>query len=468
MKRRSWLSSAFVVFLTFVAVTSVAALEERDRLFLVGERAIADGLSALGARVLERFVADYPADPRVPAATLLLGRAWLGVGLNERALEAFRKAQTMSPPPGRPMEARLWEGEALFRLKRYAEARTAFEDVVQGAAGSPLAPDAAYGLAWIDLESRRPESAVKRFREMLVAAPDHPLAPTATVTLARTLIDLKRYADAVTLLLDFGTKYPTHTLRPDAQYLLGLARIRSGDTQTGVAELREFIDANPKHDLTPSARQLVGATVARVGTRAELQASYQTLISASPPTPEGLYEAAMIAGKLGQTRDQEATWRRLRKEFPDHAMTRRAALDLANAAFKRKEWKDASALARAAASSDEAAVRAEAWLLAGEADLKQKRYADAVKAFGGVQDVDGVDASVRYRALAGLGLAHEELQHWRPALSAYEDVAGKSPDAALRSWAQDRVKAVKARMAKSPNGKAGDAKPGNGKPKGKS
>ena len=46
----------------------------------------------------------------------------------------------MSPPPGRPLEARLWEGEALFRLKRYAEARTVFDEVARSEAAAPLAP----------------------------------------------------------------------------------------------------------------------------------------------------------------------------------------------------------------------------------------------------------------------------------------------------------------------------------------
>ena len=119
--------------------------------------------------------------------------------------------------------------------------------------------------------------------------------------------------------------------------------------------------------------------------------------------------------------------------------------------------------ARAAAPSEDEVVRGEAWLLAGESDLKLNRHAEAVKAFERVRAIEGTEASVRYRALAGLGLAHEELQQWRPALTAYEAVAAKSPDAALRDWAQQRVKAVKAQLAKSP------AKPVNGaKPKGKS
>jgi TolA-binding protein len=459
MMRRTWLSSALVVLLLATVVTPALAIEEPDRLYLVGDRAVGDGLYALGARVLERFVNDFPNDTRVPTATLLLGRAWLGVGLHERALEAFRKVQKLSPPSDRPFEARLWEGEALFRLKRYAEARTAFDDVVRSDAASPLVPEALYGLAWTELESRRLDAAAKQFRELLAFAPDHALAPAATVYLARTFVDLKRYADATTLLLDFATRYPHHALRPDAQYLLGLARVRSGDPKNGVTELRAFLEANPKHELAPSARRLVGDALARVGDRDDLQATYQARITESPATPEGLYEAAGIAGRLGRPRDQDAAWRRIRKEFPDHTLAQRAALDLATGAFKKKEWKDAAALARAAAPSDDASVRAEALLLGGEAELKLKRYAEAVKAFEGVREIEGVEAGVRYRALAGLGLAHEELQQWRPALTAYEAVANKSPDAALREWAQARVKVVKARLGKSPAKPAAAVKP---------
>src|SRR2546422_3219934 len=40
----------------------------------------------------------------------------------------------------------------------------------------------------------------------------------------------------------------------------------------------------------------------------------------------------------------------------------------------------------------------------------------------------------RFRALAGLGLAREEQQLWKAALSAYEAVVNRSPDATLRDW----------------------------------
>jgi TolA-binding protein len=283
-----------------------------------------------------------------------------------------------------------------------------------------------------------------------------------------SLIELTRYPDVHRLLIDFPTKYPSHPLRPEAQYFLALAKLRGGDAKGGRADLQAFVEANPKHEYAPEARRQMGQAVTRVGDRADLEATYQARMTESPASAEGLDEAASIAERLGRPKDQEAAWRKLRKEFPEHALGRRAALELGRAAFKRKDWKEAATFARVAAPTDEDAVRAEALLLAGEAELKQKRFADAVKAFEGVVTVDGVDAAVRYRALAGLGLAHEEQQNLKPALSAYEAVAGKSPDPSLREWAQERVKAVKARLTKAPPAAKTPAKPADTKPKGKS
>jgi len=381
---------------------------------------------------------------------LLLGRARLTTGDADTALDAFRRAQLFQPPPGRPLEPKFWEAEALFRLRRFAEARTAYDTVVRTDAASPLAPDALYGYAWSELELRRPEVATKAFRDFLQTWPDHALAPSASFQLARALTDLKRFKEAVPLLESFRAKYPMHTLAPDAQYLLGWTRIQSGDPRGGLADLRAFVEANPAHDQAPAARRLITETLARHGDRNELQETYKELMAQSPPTPEGLYDAATIGGRLGRSRDQEAAWRKLRTEFPDHALARRAALDLATAAFKRKEWKEAAAHAQAAAKSDEEAVRAEAWLLAGEAELKLKRFQAAEKAFEAAAAVRNSEVAVRYRALAGLGLAHEEQQKWKAALAAYESVAGKSPDPTLRDWARERASAVKGRMSDTP------------------
>ncbi len=448
-RRLPILAASFVVFYAALGATAVRALDEPERLRLVGERAFADGLHAVARRALERLVAEYPGEPGLPGALLLLGRVRLTLGDAESALEAFRRVQTL-PAPGSPLEGKFWEAEALYRLRRFAEARAAYEMVVRRDAASPVAADAFYGLGLSELELGRPEAAIAAFRELLATWPEHRLAPGATFYLARALVDLKRFSDALPLLTAFPTKYPSHKLVPDAQYLLGWARVTSGDTKQGLADLRAFVASAPNHDLAPAARRTITETLARYGDRSELQDSYRALMAQTPPTPEALYDAGEIAGRLGRPKDQEAAWRRLRKEFPGDPIAQRAALKLANAAFKRKDWKETAEQAQAATESHEDSVRAEALLLQGESELKRGRFSVAAKAFDAVGVVKSVEAETRYRALAGLGLAREQLKDLRAALAAYEAVASKSPDATLRDWARDRAAAIKSRMQPPP------------------
>jgi TolA-binding protein len=461
MTRRLPILLTASLVLLLVAPGAAPALDEPARLRLVGERAFADGLHAVARRALERLVAEYPNDPGLPAALLLLGRVRLTLGDAESALEAFRRVQTQ-PAPGSPLEGKFWEAEALYRLGRFAEARAAYEMVVRTDAASPVAADAFYGLGLAELELKRPEAGVAAFRELIAAWPKHRLAPSATFYLARTLAELKRFNDALPLLAAFETKYPNHKLVPDTQYLLGWARVTSGDAKQGLADLRKFVAAAPNHDLAPPARRMITETLAKYGDRTELQETYKALMEQAPPTPEALYDAGAIAGRLGSPKDQEAAWKRLRKEFPDHPIAQRAALDLAQAAFKRRDWKEAAAQAQAAAKSDEESLRAEALLMQGESELKLNRFSAAAKAFDAVGAVQGVEAGARYRALAGLGLAREQLKELRAALAAYEAVASKSPDATLRDWARDRAAAIKSRMQKPPAATKPVPKPGGG------
>ena len=451
MQRRFRRLSAFVTLVLAVLSSLPAfAIDEPERLWLVGERAFADGLYPVARRALERFVDRSPMDERTPRARLMLGKSLLTLGELEAALDAFRRTGTEMPPAGVGFETKFWEAETLFRLKRYAEASAAYDDVLRKDASAPFAPDALYGYGWAQLELKRPEPAIAAFRDFLQTWSEHALAPSASYHLARALVEMKRYPEALTLLSELPKKYPGHPLVADAEYLEAATRLASGDTKRGLAAMRAFVDAHPAHAATPEGRRLLRDTLARTGDASQLQEVYASLMSQSPATAEALAEAHAIARRTGRPRDEEAAWRKLRTDFPDHALTHRTALDLASAAFKRKDWKDAAGYAETASRSSDDALRAEAWLLAGESELKLRRYPAAVKAFEEVGTIANVDPSVRFRALAGVGLAREEQKDWRAALTAYEAVAARSPDTALRQWARERAGVVKTRIAKPP------------------
>jgi TolA-binding protein len=426
------------------------AVGEPERLWTVGDRAFQDGLFAQSRRMLDRLVERYPTDTRVPDATLLLGKVRLAQGQPEAALQAFRQAQTFSPVPGRADEARFWEGETLFRMKRYPEARAIYDRILTDNPSSPSTPDAVYGLSWVNLELKRRDQAVTEFRRLLSSYPEHANVPSATFYLARTLLELKRPDETVGLLRGFVTKYPDHRLLPDARYTLGQALIAGGQGDDGVAELRAFAKAYPNHDLAATARRTVVDTLVRQGKKGELAEEYKALVAQSPPTAEGLYDAGLVAGKLGRLRDADTAWARLRKEFPDHPLTGRVSLEMAQTAFAKSSFKDAATLARTASRSPEDAVRGEAFVLLGESELKQRRHAAAISAFKSAAEAPTTEPAMRYRALAGTGLAYEEQRQWAQAAKYYDEVAAKSLDKTLASWAKERLVAVNASLKADP------------------
>src|SRR3972149_6172547 len=97
-------------------------------------------------------------------------------------------------------------------------------------------------------------------------------------------------------------------------------------------------------------RRAIADALLKGGKKSELGQEYQSLIAQSPPTAEGLYDAGLIAQQLGRQKDAEAAWRRLQTEFPKHALATRASLELAQAAFKRSQFKDAAALGKPASA----------------------------------------------------------------------------------------------------------------------
>src|SRR5260370_6650385 len=243
------------------------ALEDSDRLWRVGTSAFDDKLYPTARRVLEEFVAKYPDDRRAGEAWLLLGKARFAQQDLAPALDAFRRVLGLKEPSGKRGEAKFWEAETLFRLKRYAEAETAYDRALQVVLEKdpklPFAADTMYGRAWAQLAQKHLAPALKTFRDLLEAWPDSPLAPAATFSLAPTLIDLKRYEEALPLLSAFGTKYPKSPQEPEAQYLLGATRLTAGPTAADHHAPPAFVPPPPTHDPAGAAPPPPPAAVLR-------------------------------------------------------------------------------------------------------------------------------------------------------------------------------------------------------------
>lgn len=89
------LGSGLLALATWPA--TAVAIDEADRLWMVGDQAFEDKLYSVSRRALERFIDRYPTDKRIPEATLLLGKARFSQKAFPGALEAFKQAGDLRP-----------------------------------------------------------------------------------------------------------------------------------------------------------------------------------------------------------------------------------------------------------------------------------------------------------------------------------------------------------------------------------
>ena len=405
--RRSDLFWIVLLSTLLLVASPAAAISDADQLWLVGSQAFNDQLYGLAQRMLERFILHHPEDPRVPTAVLLLAKSRLALGALEAALQGFRQARRLPTPPGEPGEVDFWEGETLFRLKRYAEAQAAYGAVLREP--SPWAPNALYGLGWAALQQNQPEEAVRTFRRLLADWPTHATAAAASYQLARTLADLNRPAEAGAVLVGYETLYPDSPWLAEALYLRGWSQLSTGEPEGATRTFESFLARAPTHELAPQAQLHLAEALVRRGRGAEA----------------------------------EQAWRRLQAEYPQHPLVHRAGLELARVAFDQQRYAEAEVQASSATASTDPQVRLEAHLLAGESLLRLKRYSAALQAFKTALEVSPAGDPLRLRALAGLGLTHERLRQWGEAARHYQLLAN-SQDEVLKKWAAERLKAIKA------------------------
>ena len=268
-------------------VSPASALDEADRLFLVGEQALADRfypVAKLHARAVRRPVSEGSAHaPRHAAAGQSPPRA-----LNEPqpALEAFRRAQTFLSSPAELLEAKFWEAEALFRLKRFGEGA---DGVRRGRAGRrrlAAGPEALYGYGFCELELKRPEPAITAFRDFTNAWPDTRAGSggdAAAGARVRRAQALQRRAVAAD---DVRHEVSELEARPRCPVPAGLGPRHEWRSRGGMADLRAFLAANPNHEQAPRRAALMGEALGKYGDREDLVESYKALMAQDPPTAE--------------------------------------------------------------------------------------------------------------------------------------------------------------------------------------
>lgn len=109
------------------------------------------------------------------------------------------------------------EAESLNQAGKYKEAFNAYDTFLKTYSGSKLAPDALYGMGYVQFALKSYKSSAATQQKFLESYASHPLAPNAMLNLANSQIQLGQIPAAKKTLKELISAYPSAEVTPSAQ-----------------------------------------------------------------------------------------------------------------------------------------------------------------------------------------------------------------------------------------------------------
>ncbi len=413
------------------------------------------------ATTFEKFVKTYPESPLTAEATYMQGRSLENDKKLEAAVAVYQKALTQFAPSRYAMLSGLQAARTLFQLKKIDDVNQAYETLlkkfpkvenldkildewalinyeaeqfeksdaifrrlVNETPDSDLADNARLSLAESDLIAAKLEDAAKAFEELQTSSKSD--AKVQEVSLYRLIeinLELKKWDLVEKYSKALLKRFPENEYAAFAQFHLAEAALHQNQTNAAQAELLKLVDSKKTKELSqaawyPRAWVLLAETYFRQKKYDDVKKTVDRFRDWNAENPF-LYQAEEV---LGRSLKNQAKFEEARKVFQKITESENS---------RRTE------------------TAAKCQFLLAETLMIQEQFKAALLAYLQV-DIQYKFPEWQAPALFQAGMCHEALNEWAQALKTYQDFLKRFPEHELVSRTKERVKAVQARLGKSP------------------
>jgi len=216
---------------------------------------------------LQKFITNFPKDPRLPNVAYSLGRCYQRLGKPEKAAPMFAKviANTKSPKDNTLRgEAYYQLGDCAFAEKKHEKAAQYYAEALKLIAKDPdLTARANYWMAESLYQLESYDQALKAYRQVAAVAPQHNLAAWSIYSIGMIEMHDEHYDQAITDLERVTTAYKKSEVVGEASMALGFAYTARAQVDTNPAmrdadyrkAVRIFTDMLGDEKVTQTAKQ---------------------------------------------------------------------------------------------------------------------------------------------------------------------------------------------------------------------
>ncbi len=253
----------------------------------------------------ERFIEEYPADPRVPSAHMMIAESFAKDELYEESNERYQKLLRIISDTGARAEVEFLIAQNYYAVKRLSEATAAFERIRQRYPDSSVGWDSLLMLARIGVESGKYDDANRTLDRLIADAPGTTHAAAALKMRAENAMHAGNYDAAITYCVRWLKESPSTRHQADVMLIFARANLEAGIPADALAIASDVARNFPDSPHFVEALVLRGKALEALGRPEEALQEYADAIRAFPhePSPhegiaklyrsEGNYSAAI-------------------------------------------------------------------------------------------------------------------------------------------------------------------------------
>jgi tol-pal system protein YbgF len=352
--------------------------------------------------LLRELMATYPSSSTKALARRYLAEALFRAGRYAEAADAYSQLLHASQGDGDQPNAVFWRAESFFQLGEFDRAEQGYRELLQAYPRHSRQEEALYGLGWAQLNGQKYRSALDTFQQLGRTFPRTRFQESVSYARVKSYLGLRQMPAAQDTYRQLAREFPQGRWLGAATLEFARTAYEAGDYATAASLTNQVADATKASPLAPVALVLQGDLLYREGKFTEAIEAYRRAERAG--LPDNLLETTLLKRALAfyQRRDfaNAATdLERLLRQFP-------ASANAAEAAF---------------------------WL--GESRFYNRQYRPALVAYQQVPP-----GSPRYPdAVYGRGWVYYQGSDWPKAVSEFEQVVQRFPEASIRPEALFRL-----------------------------
>jgi tetratricopeptide (TPR) repeat protein len=248
----------------------------------------------------EIFIAEYPTDARVPSAYMMLAENFAADEMYEDSNARYHRLLRILPEGDTRAEVEFRIAQNYYKAGRLQAAETAFEQIGQKYAGSPVGWDSMLMLAEMLGKSGKYQQADKILSRLILEAASSAHAAAALGMLAKNALNTGDHVRAIELCRRWLDESSSMHRQADIMLVLGRAHLEKGEPAQALNVATELTERFPDFPRLAEALILHGAALEALGKLDEAESTYLKAIKAFPSDPSPRRSLARLYTSAGR------------------------------------------------------------------------------------------------------------------------------------------------------------------------